>query len=197
MPPKRPIRLKQASESSRDISNVGQLGPVSPSETVPAQVNGLMPNYVGASKMFSAERKGKKGVRKAAMRHIGRRAIIPHFEDLRALYYRLLQTDDAAGTSNNSGRKRKAGSLAERALDERHNYRDPGAALRLNYFQDRILREDGRRWLWALQLGFNVLIFGVGSKLRILTHFADQYLVGESVFLVSGDGGGTILCPLT
>jgi hypothetical protein len=41
-------------------------------------------------------------------------------------------------------------------------------------------------WLWLLQLNYNLLLYGVGSKTKLLRHFVDTHLNGEDVLMISG-----------
>lgn len=41
-------------------------------------------------------------------------------------------------------------------------------------------------WLWLLQLNYNILLYGVGSKTKLLKHFVSTHLIGEDVLMISG-----------
>ena len=46
-------------------------------------------------------------------------------------------------------------------------------------------------WLWTLQLNFNLLLFGIGSKRALLEQFSNQHLNGDDVLSIDGSTGHT------
>lgn len=65
---------------------------------------------------------------------------------------------------------------------------DPLTAPREALFKAHLRR--AYMWLWQLQLNFSVLLYGVGSKVRLLNTFAKDYLSGEDVIMLDGSGSG-------
>jgi hypothetical protein len=41
-------------------------------------------------------------------------------------------------------------------------------------------------WLWKMQLNFNILLYGFGSKTKLMKSFCDDCLSGEDVVSISG-----------
>eukprot|EP01038_Epipyxis_sp_PR26KG_P005098 gene5098-7107_t len=51
---------------------------------------------------------------------------------------------------------------------------------------DRYIDSNGRQWLWSLITGLNLLLYGVGSKNKLLKKFATRFLNNEDVIYVEG-----------
>ena len=45
---------------------------------------------------------------------------------------------------------------------------------------------NGNEWLWKLSCNFNLLLFGIGSKINLIKKFALRYLDGEDVLEIDG-----------
>jgi hypothetical protein len=60
--------------------------------------------------------------------------------------------------------------------------------------------EKGRHWLWLLQLNFNLFLYGIGCKKKVVEGFARTWLSGEDVLLLQGDSnfysGGKLIKTL-
>jgi hypothetical protein len=112
--------------------------------------------FPGSAQLFTAQKRGARGVRSAARNNAHQDGLMPS-ERAMEVFKDISSTADPL-------------AKAKESLLRKYIY------------------ESCYDWLWKMQLNFNILLYGYGSKDGILNSFTRECLSGEDILSIDGTG---------